>query len=211
MSLIICKKCGRRVSNTANNCIHCGASLKEEISNKLEMISTVEEHTEKENIEGLENIIYSGHRISFNQFSDDDRFALEREFLFKDKWARKYRSIKEELNAFFYAWTYVLLTIISALMILGLNRFFDNLLLINPSMAVLSTTSFILLGVLLLGMLIYSMVMKIIFKVSLAKYIYMKKFQKWLKEEKAIEYKPALLTIKDKEIFDSLDLNNLNI
>ena len=80
----------------------------------------------------------------------------------------------------------------------------------SPPYLIEFAISFIALGALLIGMFIYSIVKRIYYRSINAKYVYMKKFQRWLNNEKNIEYFPPLKTIRQQMLFDNIDLDNLS-
>ena len=76
MAIIICKKCGKRVSDTVDVCIHCGQNPKEEIIEKIEEVPT-KEIPEKKTVE-------------YYDLSEREQIRLEAEFAQQDKSAKKY-------------------------------------------------------------------------------------------------------------------------
>lgn len=199
MALIICKECGKKVSDTCTKCIHCGTPILEG-SDDIQKKSVAEK---------MQSTVSDDQKtlMNFDRLENDDRTILEREFLKCDSWARKYRRTKAEIPSFGFA----IIWCICVLYIIFKTVFTFELFpigdVINPMFERISLISFIALGVLLVGMHIYSIFARIYLKISLGRYVYMKKFQKWLKEYKDIEYTPPIIKIKEKRIFDSIDID----
>ena len=124
----------------------------------------------------------------------------------------KYRRRRAENIHFFLIFCWII-----TINLILLNHLFDlfNQLLDEPvynqSLSEASEYLLIALLVFALACLIYSIINSIIMKISIKQYVYMKKFQKWLKEEKGMDYMPPLQKIKQKRIFDSIDLETFNL
>lgn len=193
MAIIICKKCGKKVSDTTDVCIHCGHPTHEEKS------------SDKEEKIKIEKNVYN-----FNSFAEDDKLILERDFLRADKWAMNYRTRKEEISSFLAMLAITLFCLVLALKIVGyVNKDFFAGEIYNESFAAIAISCLIALLALLLVISVYSVCMNINFKVTMARFIYMKKFQKWLKENKNIEYTPPFIKTKEKEIFEKINIDTL--
>ena len=80
MALIICKNCGKRVSDTAEKCIHCGASLAEELIEEVK-----EEEIAKEEVNKVEKEEEGPKLIDFAYYNTDDQLELQKEFNKSDK------------------------------------------------------------------------------------------------------------------------------
>ena len=98
MALIICKKCGKNISDTSTRCIHCGTPIKDEAETLK-----VESPAKPKN----ETLTPSKKLANFHKLSEDQQVALENEFLKSDKSARKYRRKGIEIGKF--AWLTILL------------------------------------------------------------------------------------------------------
>ena len=92
MALIVCKKCGKKVSDTLDKCIHCGAPLTDdaELPPEDETASSNQSEEAKK----------KKALLSFDSLSEDDKTILEREFVKKDKWAYKHRRNVAEIPLF---------------------------------------------------------------------------------------------------------------
>ncbi len=195
MGLITCKNCGKKISDTVENCIHCGKPIKE-----TEQETATYDTSDKAS---------SQQFAPFSFYTEDDRLALEREFLSNDEWAKKYRRTVEELPSFSRMSVFSLF--LPILILDALHKFNDNFtgfdFLNSTIIGSISILSFILLAIMFVGMVSYVIFTKIHLKITMSKYIYMKKFQKWLKEVKQIDYTPTFIKIKEKEKFDQIDLD----
>ena len=123
MALIICKKCGKKISDTNESCIHCGALIAEE-----EPILQVqpEETLEEDVSPNKEDTPVTKH--AFNNLSEEDRLVLEREFVSSDKWARNYLKRKEEGDKLFSPlFVYPILAVLAAIVIRIIDKnFFER-------------------------------------------------------------------------------------
>ena len=194
MALIICKACGKKVSDTIEKCIHCGTLFKEE--------SVFNEEAEKKAEEELKR---------YDAYCEDDKLQMEKAFLAVDKWAKKFKK-KEAVLKKLYSW---FLSILVLLMLFnsfwrhfGKDALEEKLYSqgVFEIFAVLFTVLFVglLLGVfIVLGIATVE-------KRSVKKYIYMKKYQRWLKEAHGISYEPQFFGKKQRELFDAIDLDKIN-
>ena len=193
MALIVCNACGKKVSDTVETCIHCGASLKEEPCAK---------EAKEENEEVLK---------SYDAYSEDDKLQMEKAFLAEDKWAKKIKR-KEVILKKLYGWfsSILLLLVVfgSFCRYFGKDALEEKLYSLGlfELFAVVYTVLFVgfLLGIIIvLGIGAAE-------KRSIRKYIYMKKYQRWLKEAHDISYEPQFFEKKKKDIFDAIDLDKMN-
>ena len=86
MALIICKHCGKKISDTTSTCIHCGKSLKDEPV--VTSPPPVEIKTK------------DPERKSFETLNQSTRHALEQEFLKANKKAFKFKRREMEFEKF---------------------------------------------------------------------------------------------------------------
>ena len=220
MALIICKYCGKKVSDTVKTCIHCGAQLSEETDRHLssdtkEFFSfddddceSVSANSDIESVTNDDNKTENNKKlINFNTFDEKQKTLLEKEFLKTDKWAMKYRRNKEESED--YLDVFITGVLLFAIYVWCTIKFkFDSLTVINPNLDKIALFLLIAAGAISGFAIIYFFVSKIIYAVSDKKYIYIWRFQKWLREEKSIEYTPPFLSVKEKAKFIKMSENN---
>lgn len=216
MAIIICKHCGNKVSDTVDTCIHCGVSLTEFKETKATADDTkaadipICEDTEEKTVKKTQEE-ENKPLVNFDRFDESRRLALEEEFLKSDTWAMKYRQRKEEVSSY----GAIVLFYFNAFLLAGIifKEKLVNLLekvIYNDTFDKLGGYLMIAGGVALLLCLGYVIAYRVISIFSIKEFVYMKKFQKWLREERNIDYIPPILTIKEQEKFDSVDLNNIN-
>ena len=161
----------------------------------------IEEKKEKESFVAK---FYSLDKLKQNE--------LEKEFLNSDNKAFKFRQMELEFSKFssvahsaFWGSIFLLFVI----RYLCINVFEKQIQIYNLLMA---SAVFAIISV-VLGVIIFivNLVRKGKYKRSMGKYVYMKKFQKWLKENKQIEYIPILLEVNEKEIFEQIDLSIMDL
>ncbi len=201
MALITCGKCGKKVSNTTTNCIHCGAKIYVAEQPQMEEPTVTSEPETPPKIKG----------IAFSSLNEDEQIKLENEFVSKDIRAKKYRRMGVEAKIFGFIAFWMLLFARLLLVIQGyiITDMFGGVIyqpdLIDWSGSILSVLVIVWLVAFI--MCVYS---AIAFKNRLRKCIYMKKFQKWLMDEKNINYIPNLITEKDRQLFNQIDLNTMD-
>ena len=205
MGLIVCKNCGKRISDTVDDCIHCGAPINDKPFDK-------ENAPSSPTIESAPPSPETPRKKVFTHLGLKKRLELEMEFLESDKWAKRYQRDRNEMGEFgsaifvtfglFMCIGFVGRTILTKLNMISISN--------SPPYLIEFSISFIALGALLIGMFIYSIVKRIYYRSINAKYVYMKKFQRWLNNEKNIEYFPPLKTIRQQMLFDNIDLDKLS-
>ncbi len=207
MALIICEKCGKKISDTVPKCIHCGAVVKKETNDRT---CSQKEEVKKPLEKNVAKVQLKAQYFSLDSSTQN---KLEKEFLAQDKKAMKFKRKEIEFKKFsalgnfaLYASAFCILGIrVLLTKVLGVTEFF------NAEYAGIGAAGlFVTLG---LGILIsiFSFVGKTIFNRSTKKYIYMKKFQRWLKRDKDIDYDPIFVTNSEKSIFDQIDLNTMDL
>ena len=191
MALIVCKCCGGKISDTVETCIHCGASIKE---------SPIvhEEPIDKES--SLNNQAPSSESKRFEYLSEEVQQGLQRDFLQSDTWARKYMQKNMEIasfskNVLIYFFLFTISRSLIADMPVSNENFFN--------FGLCAVLVLLVIGVCLLfyaiGFYIYSFA-------TLAKYIYLKKFQIWLQKEKNIDFVPTFKRDRQLRKFESINL-----
>ena len=196
MALIICKSCGKKVSDTVDVCIHCGQNPKEEIVEKVEEPTVQEPPAQK--------------KAEYYDLSEREQIALEAEFAKQDKSAKKYLLDAFELSSFMKPILfYPILAFVLVRGLFTLAEMFDilNTETANETLSGVAAVSGIGLIVLCACMFIYGLVKKIYNRITNAYLIYLKKFQKWLKENKDIDFYPELEKARQKAFFESINID----
>ncbi len=202
MALIICKNCGKSISDKSNLCIHCGASTAHTIATEA-----------PQNNQSRKDI------PSYNLLTKNEREALKEKFIeecsAKDSWLRRYilKAHEIKLNS-----RCCFISIIAHWGMKLAYSFFG--FLCDPISqdsaynlhSILKTThecakyfTWIFLGILVL----YTIVSLIFLRVNISHLIFKKKLQKWLRDEKQMEYSPAFKNEKMRQRFSHLDLNKI--
>ena len=210
MALIVCKECGRKISDTSKQCIHCGSVL--EIKHTDDTIesnnSTFEETVEKEAVNDYDE---SADNVKdFASLSIIEKMQLEKEFAKSDKWVFKYIRRKTEFGccrrSFLWAfWTGIALRLI-LLLIMNAPLSDIEYYIVNPGFAELTIILLVVLFLLCFIMFIYGIIGPIYFAITRKKYVYTKKLMNWLNEEKGVKYAPVF-SEKKQRILDSIQLD----
>lgn len=201
MALIICKNCGKKISDTIDVCIHCGCNLRE---------TEIPEQASQVQNEAVE--ICESQQTDFDDLIALEKTKLETEFLKDDEWSNKYMRDRSELSSFAKP---LLLCPLFAVALSGafvriLNFFIDMSTsmsdILNPTAKTVAIISGVALAVLCIAMFIYSIAKRISNAVTHARYIYYRRFQKWLLEKKNITFFPKMRTMHQKRIFESITI-----
>ena len=192
MALIVCKKCGRNISDKSEKCIHCGQPLKE-ITESKEVDKAAK---------ALENM------PKFNALNGDVRRKLELEFIKTDKWAYVYRRRGVEipkLGKFAFAMPVFIVAGVAAVSIVaeGINNGFVMTPWLENASGVFMALSAAMMPVAII-LLIYN---RIQYSNKVNRMTYNKKFQKWLRDVKKVNYQPSFRTENEKYIFDEIELD----
>ena len=202
MALIVCNKCGKKVSDTVKTCIHCGALLSENATQRNEP------REPQENFTPLYEVLFP----NFKDLSEGQQNDLENEFLKSDKRARSFYRKGVEIKKFCLI-LLMILPFFGALHTLQaklIERFQESeaysqkMIDIAEKFALSSVFVWLFVAVVALYYII----------VTRSKYkqqIYLKKLQKWLKEEKGVIFNPTFMSEKEKNIFEQIDLNNVHL
>lgn len=207
MALITCRRCGKKISDSTECCIHCGESIVEEAPEEVRV--------EPETVVVEETAPTPEPRMAFSLLDEDTRDTLEAEFIHQSRWAKKYLRAKKESGKFI-SWGFIplILTlvlgrvagwILKAMQPDIVDRLMDMDVL-HPWLERLSIAFLILYFVLFLGMVIYGIATKIWLLASHSRLVYMKKFGQWIEREKGISYEAPLVYENEKELYDSIIL-----
>ena len=191
MALIECRACGKKISDTTEKCIHCGSLTKEPEVEKIE-----------------ETTITPPKARDYNQISDYERNALEMEFIRQDEEAMKYKVMQNDRLRFkklrASAWPIWLLSFlfsVKAFEEAGITTYTSGFAF---SLALLFNGLILLL---IISITIYLSFTKKAEKTSSKRFVYLKKYQCWLLNEKKIEYTPVFVTEKEKILFEKTYIN----
>ena len=199
MALITCKNCGKKISDTVEKCIHCGATTKEP---DVKETSISKEQNSEANEAG---------KTVFNKLSEKEQIKLENEFLKFDKKARIYR--RKIFEAKRFALLVFLIPLITRVLSAGQKGAIEKLFegkIYDPKMLDLSEKCLIPLIAVLLMSIVLCIYSATTYKKRENKQLYAKKFQRWLKEEKNIVYKPNFISEKDRVVFEEINLDTTN-
>lgn len=198
MALIVCKACGKNVSDTANKCIHCGAELKKE----------QEIDKEELNIEEKKPKSMSGKFFSLDYGIQD---KLETEFIKSDEKAFKYKRRIVEFKKFESIANIGFFGCLFASWIVRLLSGLDVVEIVNVEMYNLSATIFNCIMIFCVVVFVLSIIVDIVHQRSIKRLIYIKKFKKWLQEEKDIDYNASFLDDAEKKLLEQVDLKTMDL
>ena len=192
MALIVCKKCGKNISDKSEKCIHCGQPLKE-ITESKEVDKAAK---------ALENM------PKFNALNGVTRRKLELEFIKTDKWAYVYRRRGVEipkLGKFALAMPVFLAAGVAAVTIVAesVNNGFVLTPWLEKASFVFYALSASMMAVAIL-LLIYN---RIQYSNAINRMTYHKKMQAWLRDVKKINYQPSFRTEREKCLFDEIEID----
>ncbi len=198
MALIICRNCGKKVSDTVKICIHCGASLlPEEVPPQPH---AVEEIVEKKEKSSESQDVF----VKFKNLDKKQQKALLEEFWKEDILARKYQKKKAILEFFQYEiLLYLLIPNLIAIVLWFVFKFqpqsTGGLLLVCSSLAAMVILHPILI-------LIFGIIMKVTVDSKVKTLTYKKRFQIWAKETRQIVYKPTFDNKAERQMFEQIDI-----
>ena len=197
MALIICKQCGKKCSDTVDKCIHCGAATKD--FSDLPPVPVVEEVIKK-------------NLPRYEKMPVEQQIMLEMEFLNSDPAALKYRRSGLEIKKFGFiaSWLFFAGQILLLVQQYVLNTFFNGIVY-NEKMFEISY--YFLAGIVILWIVsfVWVIYLAISYRNKIRRLTYLKKFKNFLLEEKEIDFSPNILTNKEKDIFEQIELNTSNV
>lgn len=198
MALTVCRHCGKTISDTVETCIHCGEIIAEPVSEP----EAVQPQATEPQEEAEEQVVYD-----YFVYGEAQRLKLEEAFLKSDAWAYKYRLAESDLGKFKSLFGDVMagLFFSAVALLLAYVYIFDMQAYSVDLIKAALIGGGILFAVSLPAMLVLSIVRKVRGK-SEDKLIYIKKYQKWLLEEKNISYEPKFEKKQMQELFDSINL-----
>lgn len=196
MAIIECSKCGRRISDTVNTCIHCGAPTKAIEEPKEEMMekSVVEESK-------------IDKPMDYNKLSSEARVEYEKAFIGQNRAAHKYRKkgIEYKKILSLCGWSLLLGFLIFILIRYVCTTYFDSTLY-RENLALVSAVCCIALVVFGIVIGAICLILRFIYKRSSKYYVYEKMFSDWLITEHNVKYYPSFSSEKEKRMYESVDL-----
>lgn len=180
MALIHCPLCGGIVSDSAEKCVHCGHSFEQERREK-------EEKKKEEE-----------RKSYFNNLPDEEQMRLLNEFNARFPEEAKFERIRKLFNISFYGMTaigWISIILVSILLFVVEKNESKSLL---PFIIVLLV--FVCLYIIYIPI---NMVLKR--RIDRRGYKNIKRFSKWLKDEKGYLFKLEL-SAKEKAVYDSVSV-----
>ncbi|MBR2343960.1 MAG: hypothetical protein IKA64_06895 [Clostridia bacterium] len=206
MALIICKQCGKSISDTTSHCIHCGAPTAEPTAD----IVLPEDLEEKAQSDLCEDESKEDNAVvDFSDLDEEEKAALQLEFWKEDKRARNY--IRKELSL----WPYFFLTVLSLvggrwlprLQSWALNNFFGGTVY-KYEWLDLAEVFLDAIHILWIVSVVFTLYNAITHRSRLNRQVYHKRMQLWLLKNKGIHFMPNFISQKDKEVFDKINLDS---
>ena len=213
MALIICQECGKKVSDTAANCIHCGAPI---VVEKLPEATTPVQNQQKTPTEGTSVEIQSksasaveSEMTNFNSLGDKKQEELVHAFWEEDPIAKRYqkkRLIMDRLAQRFSG--YAFLPIAFYLLI----QFALKLPLQNGKMIIPLLGLFLVYYVLsTLKLLVFSIIKRLTVTSKPKRLAYEKRFATWVMEKHQIVYYPIFIHAKDKLMYEQINIDTFKL
>ena len=204
MALIQCKECGKRISDTTEVCVHCGAPTRISVDETASEIKVDMKSSGGEPSENKEELVV------FQNLDFDRQCELEKEFWSVDRRAEKYKKRSEKAHGtallivgYFFLLLFSLF--FSSFQMLG---FFEGGWIKNWEIYTLFFYEGFPLFPYLVGITLLSLVIISSLRCNKKKEaLYKKQFQRWLRTEKNIEYIPQFNTEREKKIWDSMSIN----
>ncbi len=193
MAIIVCKNCGKNISDSCEKCIHCGTNI------KIDNFSTTNQ----------DKPVTKTVQKTYEDLPEYAQLELENEFIEKNADMMKYkRKIKGADSFLSYSQllffvNFFILLICRSIFILypKVGAFIENKTTYT-FFAILVVLS-IFIGLLLL---LVSGIIKLIMKNKIKSFIYIKKLKLWLEKEKEIIYNPIFQLEEDQELFNQLKI-----
>ncbi|MBE7083410.1 MAG: zinc ribbon domain-containing protein [Clostridiales bacterium] len=193
MAIIVCKNCGKNISDSCEKCIHCGADI------KVNDLSTANQ----------DKPLTKAIQKTYENLPEYAQLELENEFIEKNEDMMKYKRKIKGAETFF---SNSKLLLIINLFILLISRLIFNL---YPKVGVFieNKTIYSLFAIwvifsILIGLLLLLIggIMKLIMKNKIKSFTYIKKLKLWLEKEKEIIYNPIFQLEEDQELFNQLNI-----
>ena len=199
MALITCKTCGKRISDTAKACVHCGEPLEIEHALSTDCCKKAEENISSEKA--------SDPMVKFQSLGEEQQEELVHAFWKADEIAMNYQKKTLILDHLKYCFMIplFLLPFISILVILVLRLHYQT-----PE-ALLYTISFSVIALVAgrLKVFLFWIVEKLTVKRRERRLAYEKRFHLWAKREKNIDYTPIFIRDTDRLIFEQINVDTI--
>lgn len=202
MALIICKNCGKKVSDTRDTCIHCGASLlaEEPVSPSSAPEKNVEETTT--------SVKASDNLVNFKSLGEAQQEELVHAFWEEDPIAKRFQTKKlilRKISEFGLClilpmFLVIILGTILKLKVQNMDTFFGVL-----------SALLIIIAVLILKALTLFIIQKKTVKSKIKRYTYEKRFQTWARETRQIAYYPVFIKEIDEQMYEQIDIDTFTL
>ena len=190
MNFIICPNCKKNISEKTEKCIHCGAPIQQ---NKTPTSPSTENNI-----------------TNYTTLTIPQQEKLQAEFNYKNKTAEAIWRFEVEMNSYKtlsdiggLAFVLIALFITIAIRYVPLDQVH------NEKLMGIAVALWLILLVFFIALKIIFTVMKKKYNKSLKFYYYLKLYQRWLLEEKKIQLIPPFRSLKEKEIFDNIDIHDI--
>ena len=205
MALIICNNCGKKISDTADECIHCGAKIGFDVNEKIDEIENDIEETEVENADKEYDF------VKYYSLPVDKQEKLERDFMKSDKEAGAWKEKASVVDKF--SKTARAFLLISALVFFALRLFSD--VLSGKLLDETNERAGICFAIGLIGFVVVLVISLIVMGIAGAvktlrfgkkkQYVYYRRFADWLYGKNVI-FDIEFLSDKDEKLYKKIDL-----
>lgn len=208
MALTVCKSCGKTVSDTVETCIHCGGSINgETIEQNVQQNVRLQEETSANTEATKEHDVYD-----YFIYSEDRRLSLEKAFIESDKWAYNYRRTEEEIRKFKSLFeSIILFNMLSSFALMLAFMFIFDFKAYKVDLIYIALAGSAILFVLssLMSVVLHFMIKAR--RNAPERLVYLKKYQKWLLEEKNISFNPKFKKKGSQEAFANISVDKFTI
>jgi len=201
MALIICNECGKKVSDSAKTCIHCGAPLTEK-----ETIANTSIPEKKEEATGTAQA--ADEMVSFKSLGKKKQEELVHTFWEEDPIAKGYqkkRCILESIPFVCGGFIFLPTLLFFALPLLLKLKTQDEKMIIISLSAI--GVCFVLL---VLSLIVTSIIKKLTLDQKLKKYTYEKRFHLWAKTRN-VDYYPVFAKESEKALFEQINVDTIRL
>jgi len=205
MALIICNNCGKKISDTTSECIHCGAKIG---------FGAKEEFDEPKNVEDVETVAEDEENEIFRFYSlpIEKQEALENEFLEFDTQAAEWQEKAAKVTKFYKISRLFLLLSAIALALLRLipkifsiEMFKDDNERAQICLVIGAIGYAVALIISFIAMASCSAVIKARFGKK-KQYLYYKRLSNWLMERDVV-FDITFLSDSDEKMYNKIDVN----
>ena len=207
MALIICNNCGKKISDTTNECIHCGAKIGVGFYEQNEKLNNTKKADINESNSEESDMIYKYYSLSFEK-----QERLENDFLEFDKQAAEWQE-KASIVAKFLkiAKVFLILAAVAFSVLTLLAKILpEGVIDLNNERASICLASGIIgyavEGAICLIIIVVCSIMNKLRYDKKKQYVYYRRFSKWL-EEKNVIFDIKFLSESDKRMYDKIDLD----